>query len=481
MRFNTLLGNKSHIVFFSILAVGLGVTLAISSLDYKLSSVIVGIIISSPLVFLSIYNSNWGIIILIIYSYFLFLLSRLLPFPFPEGTIVDFLAIIILLGVIVKPRQALSNTIKKMDNSITYLLLVLSVYTLFEIFNPNSFAITMAFIVLRGVVTTLIIFFLFGHVISTLNGVKIFTNTWLFLSLLAGMYGIYQELFGFADFEWIYINNVEGMYKRLFIWGHLRKFSFLSDVAAFGLLMAFSIIFASITLLKGHVNFYRRFYLLIIIGVCGASMIFSGTRTAYAMVPFGLFLYFLLNINNIKILFAAISVFLIFIILLFGPFHSGPFKRIKSAFMSSNDPSMNVRDVNRKNIQPYIWSHPFGGGLFTTGLAGQKHAPNHRLAGFPPDSGYLRVALETGWIGLIITLVLFGTVTAYGTKIYLNSVDPDIKIMAAAYTCSFFAISIGNLTQDAMNQKPVGIIIVAIYSILPTLNLLNHAKKPNNA
>ncbi len=480
MQSNTLLGNKNIFIFLLILIVSLGFTLIISNLEYKLSTVIVLVIIGSPILFLSISNSKWGITVLIIYSYFLFLISRLLPFPFPGGTIVDFLAAIILFGIIIKPRNSLKITKKKLDNPITYMLLVYSAYILMEIFNPNSFTVTSSVIIFRGVLATLVIFFLFAHVINSLKRLNAFTNTWLFLSLLAGLYGIYQEIFGFADFEWTFIHSVDGMYKRLYIWGHLRKFSFLSDVAAFGLLMAFSVVFASIMLFKRHAKIYTRLYLFIIIVVCGAAMVFSGTRTAYAIIPFGLFLYFLLNINNIKILIAAISIFVVFIIILFGPFYSGPFKRIKSAFKSSDDPSMNVRDVNRKSIQPYIWSHPFGGGLFTTGIAGKKYAPSHRLAGFPPDSGYLKAALETGWIGLMLILVLYGIITSYGAQVFLNSHNSNLKIMAAAYTCSFFAISIGNLTQDAMNQKPIGIIIVAIYSILPTLKFLNHETISND-
>ncbi|MCP6423416.1 hypothetical protein NL463_29335, partial [Klebsiella pneumoniae] len=62
--------------------------------------------------------------------------------------------------------------------------------------------------------------------------------------------------------------------------------------------------------------------------------------------------------------------------------------------------------MNQKRIQPYILSHPIGGGLGATGVWGVRFAPYSFLANFPPDSGYVRVAVELGWIGLGIFCTL---------------------------------------------------------------------------
>jgi putative inorganic carbon (hco3(-)) transporter len=69
----------------------------------------------------------------------------------------------------------------------------------------------------------------------------------------------------------------------------------------------------------------------------------------------------------------------------FTPFFKGKtVERLRSAFELKENASLNVRDVNRKLIQPYIYAHPIGGGLATSGKPGEAYNPDHRLAGFPP-------------------------------------------------------------------------------------------------
>ncbi|MGL1489090.1 hypothetical protein ACSTJG_25000, partial [Vibrio parahaemolyticus] len=73
--------------------------------------------------------------------------------------------------------------------------------------------------------------------------------------------------------------------------------------------------------------------------------------------------------------------------------------RFQSAFRPNNDASYRVRIFNQARIKPYIWSHPIGGGLGSTGEWGKKFAPNSYLANFPPDSGYVRTTVELGYVG----------------------------------------------------------------------------------
>lgn len=469
---------KTTIIINVILVVlSVGTTFIISSLDFKFGVVFTLAIIASPLVVLSLINPKWGVLLLLIISFFIFLMARLLPFSFPTGTLLDGIIVIVFLGILLKEAKERNFKFKKINNNVTKALIALTVYNLLEIANPYGASLGVAILVLRGVFFTLLSFFIIAYVIQSFKDVKVFTSLWIFLAFLAGLYGIYQELFGFADFEWRFINSVQGMYSRLFIWGHLRKFSFLSDVAAFGMLMSFTSIFCIILVFSNKTNIKSKVYYIVVTMVSLLSMVYSGTRTAYVMLPIGLFLFFLLNMRNIKVIIASSLVALLFMVVLFGPFYSGPFRRLKSAFQPDDDPSMNVRKQNIKRIQPYIWSHPFGGGLMTTGLAGTKYARGHKLSGFPTDSGYLRVALEMGTIGLLLTLYFYGTVVFSGIKGFLGNAPPMVSDYIAAYTCSFFALSVANLTQDSMSQRPVGIIIIAAYFFIPFLSSLGTKKE----
>jgi len=81
-----------------------------------------------------------------------------------------------------------------------------------------------------------------------------------------------------------------------------------------------------------------------------------------------------------------------------------------------------------------------GGGLGATGAWGQRFAPNSYLASFPPDSGYVRVAVELGWIGLFIFCLLMFTILKTGINNYYLIKDPELKTYCFAMTLMVFCI-----------------------------------------
>ncbi|HEX8460977.1 MAG TPA: hypothetical protein VF623_06090, partial [Segetibacter sp.] len=127
------------------------------------------------------------------------------------------------------------------------------------------------------------------------------------------------------------------------------------------------------------------------------------------------------------------------------------------AFKPSNDASYNLRKENQKKIRPYILSHPMGGGLGSTGVWGVKFSPNSYLASFPPDSGYVRVAVEMGWIGLLLFCILMFTILRAGVNNFYRIIDPELKSYCLAMTLIVFALNIGNFPQEALVQFPTNI------------------------
>ena len=204
------------------------------------------------------------------------------------------------------------------------------------------------------------------------------------------------------------------------------------------------------------------------------GMAFSGTRTAYVMLPIGLAFYVLMTITSRRtMVFAAVAV-LMGLGVFFGPFYGSTFSRIRTAFNPSEDASMQVREQNRDMIQPYMWSHPIGGGIGTVSVFGQKYHPGHVLAGFPPDSGYMLTVLETGYIGLFIALLLYFLTMVIGVKNYFRSRDPVIKNYYLAYMGAFFAITFGNIAQNAVSYPPADVINVCILVLMFRLRFLEN-------
>ncbi|MBL7856242.1 MAG: O-antigen ligase family protein [Cyclobacteriaceae bacterium] len=304
------------------------------------------------------------------------------------------------------------------------------------------------------------------NVFTSKNDVRFFTKFWLAIALLAALYGMHQEHVGFTSFE-IRSASANGGLKP--IWGRIRKWSFLSDVSAFGLFMSYS---ATICFILSLGPFKIRDRIILVVSgiLMYVSMTYSGTRTAFATLFLGLAFYVFLSLNNRKtLIFASLFAF-VFVALVYGPFYGPTFSRMRSLFNYEEDASMGVRDGKRVRLQPYARENPFGGGLNTAGNVGLRYEPNHPMAGqFDPDSGYLRMALERGWIGLIINFTLYTLVLIYGIHNYHRSNDKEVKIYYAAYMAAYFALTIAHFTQDAMDQKPVVVVIMSSYAIFVRL------------
>lgn len=165
-------------------------------------------------------------------------------------------------------------------------------------------------------------------------------------------------------------------------------------------------------------------------------------------------------------------------ILIFMPTGNQTIARFQSAFRPSNDASYNVRKINQKRIQPYILTHPMGGGLGATGEWGQRFAPYSYLANFPPDSGYVRVAVELGWIGMLIFCILMFTILKTAINNYYLIKDPELKSYCLAMLLIIFALNVGNIPQEALVQYPNN---VFFYLVVALIGVLLRIDKQQNA
>src|SRR5260221_1230409 len=190
------------------------------------------------------------------------------------------------------------------------------------------------------------------------------------------------------------------------------------------------------------------------------GMGYSGTRTAYATLLAGIAFFILLNIDKSWVKKFGPACVLVFLILMYGPFSSiGTIRRFRSTFQGTQDESYNVRTLARKFIQPYILSHPIGGGLGTTGFNGAIEHPGHPLANFQPDSSYLTKATEPGWIGLATILILYFWTLKVAIVGFFRVRPPLVKAYYGAAASSLFAFYIAEFAQVAIG----GISDVIVY------------------
>ncbi len=132
--------------------------------------------------------------------------------------------------------------------------------------------------------------------------------------------------------------------------------------------------------------------------------------------------------------------------------------RVRSAFTPAKDESMQLRLDNQKNIQPFIQNHPIGGGLGSTGDWGKRFSPNSELSKFPPDSGLIRIAVEQGWIGLLLFSIFTFGVLVLGVRTYLRSKNQQVKTYSLAFLIIVFLLTVANYPQEAIVLLPNSII-----------------------
>jgi putative inorganic carbon (hco3(-)) transporter len=406
-----------------------------------------------------------GFYVLLLMAIFMFYVERIINSGFPLGTVYDGLAMLTFAAVFISSGKRDWSLFK---NPVTILYLLVTLYQVLQVVNPSAVS-RVAWLVAMRNNTSILLYVVCFQLFATVDDVKKFTKFWLALAFICAVYGFYQEQIGLTDFEhhWVYDNP--DRLALYYIWGKMRKWSFLSDPSAYGLFTAMGALAFIVLSLGPFKGTFRA-----LMAFCGfftlVGMSYSGTRTAIAMVAVGIVFYIVLSLDNKKTMMATVAAAFFGAIIFFGPFYGGTINRIRSTFQPGDDPSMVVRDQKRVRLQEYVLSHPLGGGLYTTGQNGLRYSAGHELAqGWDADSGYLLIGLELGSIGLTMFMALFIAVMLKGINNHFAMTDPLLKTLNLVYLVPFFALSVAHYTQDALFTKPMNLIVIAAYAAVVKL------------
>jgi len=469
--------NKLYILF--------GIIILIVSLGFSLAFLLGGIAggttvlfsVVIPLgLFLLIRYPKFGVVAYLILSY---LVMYVLGFgiDFPLGTVMDAILLVLIIGFFI--NQKLRPNWLMFKNPITAMIGIWIVYNVLQVGNPSAESRMAWLYTIRSVAAVMLSYFIFSYQINSVKFIRLIFKIWLTLSVLAAIYAIKQEYIGFFDYEQRALDENPLLQSLLFINGHWRKSSIFSDPVAFSYNMVVSSILC-ICLLFTPVSKGKKAILVGLIALFMTVMLYSGTRAAYILVPAAMAMLFVLKLSKKMVVIFSITASVLFV-LVFMPTSNSTLIRFQSAFKPSEDASYSVRAENQKRIQPYIQTHPFGGGLGATGVWGVRFSPNSFLAQFPPDSGYVRVAVEVGFVGLFLICSLFFIVLKTGIENYFKIQDPELKSYCLAMVLIVFAISIGNFPQEAIVQFPLSVYFYMFIALMNITLRLDLAKQvPDN-
>lgn len=437
----------------------------------------IGLIFGIAIALVCILNTEAGLYICMGYSFFISHFNRLLfNDAIPVGIFSDVLIAVTFLGLLVRKENLKKSINEFVQTPIAIALLILYAYTAVELFNPSAHSIAGWLPAFRKSLGTLLLLFTSYYFFNDIIRIKRFIIALFIMATIVGIYGCIQEWHGFFPFEMDWLRADPKRFRMTFYGGNSRKVSTMPDALSFSIIMAACSVFF-ISLFMSSKKLLNKTVLSIGIIFMILGLGYSMTRTAYAMALVGIAMYMLLTLNKLSTRIMSIVSIIFLGLALYGPFENAQIEQFRSTFEGKKDDSYNVREVNRKSIQPYIYRHPIGGGLSTTGDAGLTFNPGHRLAGFPPDSGYLKKALEMGWIGFAIILTLYFLVLRTGIRGYFTTKDREAKAIYAGCTASCFCFYIGDFSQVAIGQITDIVVYFPFIAILLKLKQFDQTPK----
>jgi putative inorganic carbon (hco3(-)) transporter len=416
-----------------------------------------------------------------IYSIIIYTLpARLLGVALPLGVLIPGTGYLCIFSILAAQYRKRTNGADFWKTPISIMMLVLFFFLALEVFNPEIESREGWWNLFQKQILYLLFYYVSFLMLDSIEKIRRFVKYWIILATGVALWGIKQQYFGFTAFEDAWIHSDPNTTNLLFQGGMFRKFSLLPDPAAFGVMCASSALFTLVLAIRTPLKKLRtQLYIVTVLQMIASS--YSGTRTCNVMLLAGLMAYIIFTLNEKRTIIVLFSSIGIALFLLFGPLRNSPvIFRIKTTFEGSKEPSNMVRDVNRKNIQPYIYEHPLGGGLQTCGEEGLKFYPQHRLAGYPPDSGYMKIMLEQGWIGLAINIIFYFIILQRGVTGFYDSKKQEIKTLYMAFTICFFSLVVGQYSQLGISQYPQYLFYLATLVIFYKLKDYDTKPKEEN-
>jgi putative inorganic carbon (HCO3(-)) transporter len=455
------LSNTTGLIILLLISVGLGALIAYNGI--VAGAVILAIMFGPPILYAIVAFPLFGITVLLVLAYLLFFIMQF-GINFPLGTVMDGIQGLLILGFFIKQKR--DPNWSMFSGPIGTMILIWIGYNLLQVANPVAESRLAWLYTIRAVAIVMLSYFVFMYQIRTIKQVRFILKLWIGLALFGALYGFKQEYIGFSAAENAWLQSDPGISSLLFIAGHWRKFSIFSDPVAFSYNMVVSCILC-IVMLTYVKKTWKKVVLVLLVILMFNAMLFSGTRGAYVLIPAAMVLFVILRFNR-QVLIATAIAALGMLFLIMVPTSNSNIVRFQTAFKPNDDISFQARKNNQKRIQPYILAHPMGGGLGATGAWGVRFAPNSYLASFPPDSGYVRIAVELGWIGLAIFCLLMFFILREGINNYFTIRNKELKTYCMAMLLIVFAYNIGNYPQEALVQFPSNIyfyLVVAIINI----------------
>jgi hypothetical protein len=430
-------------------------------LGVKGGMMIIAGLLGVPALLLCMFNQQFGVCFTLLIAFFVNYFSKINSAPL--GTSLDGLLLLMCFGIFI--GQVLRKDWGFIRDPISTWLMIWMYYCFVQGLNPSAESKAAWGFSVRAVAVLNLVYFIAAYSMNTLSKVKFMMKWLLGLAGIACLYAFKQEYIGFSDAEMGWLMADPERYQLFFQWGRMRIFSIFSDPMTFGIMMTYMGIFCFIMASVEKYSIERK----ILLCVMGVAMVwttaYTGTRTCYALIPIGLAFYAMMTLSP-RIIIGGVAVMAVLTVFVLKGSSNPMIFRIQSAFKPSEDASVQIRYYNQQRIRPFIYTHPIGFGLGSTGLWARRFTPDSFLAKFAHDSYYVRIAVEAGWIGLIIYMIFMFMCVRRTLYFYLRVRDPEIKAILLSLLVAIFLLAVANYPQEAIVQLPTSMVFHVMLAIV---------------
>jgi hypothetical protein len=457
-------GLNTPIGLVLLLLATLPVSYMLSILELKVSFVLFLVLIGFPVVVFCLFNLTFALDVLLFVAVLVVFGAKYTSAPI--GTLLDLLILVSGVGILL--RQIKERDWSFASYPLSYVIMAWLYYNVLQVLNPYAESKMAWLFTVRSVAIQQAVFFIGAYALrNNRAGIMGLLKFIIAICGIGALYGLKQQFLGFSATETNWMMADMERYQLYFQWGMMRIPSYCYDPTTFGILMACFSMFC-MALVVGPTRIWQKIILGFLLIISLWVMAYTGTRTAYVLIPAGAVFYGGLTLSK-RVVIIGMVLGLLGTAFILKSSSNGVIYRIQSAFRPSKDDSMNLRLENQKKIQPYIQSHPFGGGLGSCGVWGKRFNPDSELSKFPHDSSFVRMAVELGWIGLILYTLMHYFVLRTGLYYFIRCRDPLIKAIYAGITTWCFMLAVACYAQEAILQLPMNVIYNIFLAILVTL------------
>ena len=440
----------------------MAIAYAIITQKLLIAAIIISLPLAAIILFYGLQAPRFGYLIYATYAFFFIAIMRYTRIT-GLSVILDILLVYMVISILFsflrgKADIRLTNAVNIL--TISYIPWIL--FILFQFLNPGIQAEGITIGIRIIILETFILYIVSSLLADKPKALKIGLITIGVFVSIAFLKLWWQKSMGFdfAEREWLMSS---GSWRTHIINTGIRYFSIISDASNFGACMGLVTIVYAIIGIHTRNKLLSYFYLAVAI-MALIGMFLSGTRGAIAVPVAGIALYCLLC-KNIKI-FATTALIGILVVSFFSLTNIGEgnsfIRRMRTAFRPTKDASFNVRVENRKEIAAYLEKYPWGVGIDENIPKLWKKGDIYEEGTLPPDSYYVRIWIQTGYMGLNLYLAILVVVLLRCCYIVMFRIkNKELYHTLAALTCGVFGIWVNGYTGEAMNTAPTNFFIAA--------------------